>query len=215
MGDSIRLSRLEPAGTMAMNGGAGDEPAWWLNLREHPEASVDLADGQRAVKGRGATGAERSRLWDRWREIDANLDAYELPPRPVGTFAGRFPRSGFATRPSAWRGLGCDDGGVGVHRRPSRPRLPRTAPSPARSPGTPPARDTRHRSPLPSVLRRARHSEGRTLQPRERHRRRPHTTLLRNRNTAHQLEMPSRRSTARLAGRNVGSDRIVPVPTPR
>ena len=62
--------------TMAMNGWADDEPAWWLNLQAHPEASVDLADGQRTVTGRAAKGEERSRLWDRWRVIDTNLDAY-------------------------------------------------------------------------------------------------------------------------------------------
>ncbi len=62
--------------TMAMNGWVDDEPAWWLNLQAHPKASVDLADGQRTVEGRAATGDERSRLWDRWREIDGNLDAY-------------------------------------------------------------------------------------------------------------------------------------------
>ena len=38
--------------TMAMNGWADGEPAWW------PQ------------------GEERSRLWARWRELDTNLDAY-------------------------------------------------------------------------------------------------------------------------------------------
>lgn len=61
--------------TMAMNGWADGEPAWWLNLQTHPEASVDLADGRRTVMGRVAEGEERSRLWARWRELDANLDA--------------------------------------------------------------------------------------------------------------------------------------------
>ncbi len=62
--------------TMAMNGWADAEPAWWLNLQAHPEASVDLADGRHTVRGRAAQGEERSRLWNRWREIDKNLDAY-------------------------------------------------------------------------------------------------------------------------------------------
>jgi deazaflavin-dependent oxidoreductase (nitroreductase family) len=62
--------------TMAMNGWADADPAWWLNLQAHPAATVDLSDGQRAVTGRAAHDEERSRLWDRWREIDANLDAY-------------------------------------------------------------------------------------------------------------------------------------------
>ena len=62
--------------TMAMNGWADAEPAWWLNLQAHPEASVDLATGRRTVRGRTAEGEERSRLWARWRELDKNLDAY-------------------------------------------------------------------------------------------------------------------------------------------
>jgi deazaflavin-dependent oxidoreductase (nitroreductase family) len=62
--------------TMAMNGWADGEPAWWLNLQAHPEASVELVGGPRAVAGHAAQGEERSRLWARWREIDADLDAY-------------------------------------------------------------------------------------------------------------------------------------------
>lgn len=62
--------------TMAMNGWADGEPAWWLNLQAHPDARVDLADGPRRVRARAAGGDERSRLWARWREIDARLDAY-------------------------------------------------------------------------------------------------------------------------------------------
>ncbi len=61
--------------TMAMNGWADAEPAWWLNLQAHPEATVDLADGHRTVRGRVAEEEERSRLWDRWREMNNSLDA--------------------------------------------------------------------------------------------------------------------------------------------
>ena len=49
--------------TMAMNGWADGEPAWWLNLRAHPDARVDLADGSRLVRARVAEGDERPRLW--------------------------------------------------------------------------------------------------------------------------------------------------------
>jgi len=61
---------------LAMNGWADGEPGWWLNLQAHPDASVDLADGPRQVMARAAEGDERSRLWARWRELDARLDAY-------------------------------------------------------------------------------------------------------------------------------------------
>jgi F420H(2)-dependent quinone reductase len=62
--------------TMAMNGWGEGEPAWWLNLQAHPDARIDLADGSRLVRGRAATGDERARLWDRWREFNAHLDGY-------------------------------------------------------------------------------------------------------------------------------------------
>ncbi|WP_281221295.1 nitroreductase/quinone reductase family protein [Nocardia uniformis] len=62
--------------TLAMNGWADGEPAWWLNLQANPEATVDVAGVSRAVRGRAARDAERARLWDRWREIEGDLDAY-------------------------------------------------------------------------------------------------------------------------------------------
>jgi len=62
--------------TMAMNGWAEADPAWWLNLQAHPVAAVDVGGGPSPVKGRAAEGEERTRLWERWRQIDKNLDAY-------------------------------------------------------------------------------------------------------------------------------------------
>ena len=63
--------------SMAMNGWGAAEPAWWLNLQADPHAVVDLAGGtRREVVGKAAVGAERERLWQRWREIDRNLDSY-------------------------------------------------------------------------------------------------------------------------------------------
>ena len=35
--------------TMAINGWADGEPAWWLNLQAHPDTSVVLVDGSRPV----------------------------------------------------------------------------------------------------------------------------------------------------------------------
>ena len=54
--------------TLAMNGWADAEPAWWLNLQARPETTVDLSDGPRHVRARAATGAERERLWATFRE---------------------------------------------------------------------------------------------------------------------------------------------------
>ena len=63
--------------TMAMNGWADPEPAWWLNLQAHPDVTVDLPGGDsRAVHGRAADQGERPRLWARWAIYDKDLDAY-------------------------------------------------------------------------------------------------------------------------------------------
>jgi deazaflavin-dependent oxidoreductase (nitroreductase family) len=62
--------------TLAMNGWADAEPAWWLNLQAHPDATVDLVKESRLVRARAAEGDERSRLWARWRDTDRQLDAY-------------------------------------------------------------------------------------------------------------------------------------------
>ena len=62
---------------MAMNGWGAAEPAWWLNLQAHPDAIVELAGGiRREVLGRAAEGEGRERLWQRFRELDKNLDGY-------------------------------------------------------------------------------------------------------------------------------------------
>ena len=62
--------------TLAMNGWAEAEPAWWLNLQAHPDTVVELKDGSRAVHGRAAEGEERDRLWARWRELSDDYDAW-------------------------------------------------------------------------------------------------------------------------------------------
>jgi len=62
--------------TVAMNGWAAPEPAWWLNLQAHPDTTVELTDGPRAVRGRPAQAEETDRLWARWRAIDADVDGF-------------------------------------------------------------------------------------------------------------------------------------------
>jgi len=54
--------------TLAMNGWADAEPAWWLNLQATPDTTVELADGPRPVRARAATGEERARLWRAFRD---------------------------------------------------------------------------------------------------------------------------------------------------
>ena len=70
--------------TMAMNGWGAAEPAWWLNLQAHSDATAQTRDGARPVRARRAQGGERERLWSRWAQIDKNLDAYAAR-RPAET----------------------------------------------------------------------------------------------------------------------------------
>jgi deazaflavin-dependent oxidoreductase (nitroreductase family) len=62
--------------TMAMNGWADPEPAWWLNLQAHPDVTVDLPGGSRAVHARAANQDERPRLWAMQATYDKDLDAF-------------------------------------------------------------------------------------------------------------------------------------------
>jgi deazaflavin-dependent oxidoreductase (nitroreductase family) len=70
--------------TLAMNGWAAPEPAWWLNLQAHPDATVELSNGVRPVRARAAVGEERERLWAGMREHQSNLDDYAAM-RPTET----------------------------------------------------------------------------------------------------------------------------------
>ena len=67
-----------------MNGWGEAEPAWWLNLQDHPVAIAETRGGRRQVRARRALGEERERLWSRWAEIDTNLDDYAAR-RPTET----------------------------------------------------------------------------------------------------------------------------------
>jgi deazaflavin-dependent oxidoreductase (nitroreductase family) len=64
--------------TLAMNGWAPSEPAWWLNLQAEPDAVAELVGETRPVRARAAEGAERDQLWARMREVGDDIDGYAL-----------------------------------------------------------------------------------------------------------------------------------------
>jgi F420H(2)-dependent quinone reductase len=58
---------------------AGNErtPAWSHNLKDNPEAEVEVGGERRKVRARVAEGDERAELWRRSNEQYAGFDAYE------------------------------------------------------------------------------------------------------------------------------------------
>lgn len=49
--------------TVAMNGWMEGDPAWWVNLQAHPDATIELKGQTLKVRARAAAGEERERLF--------------------------------------------------------------------------------------------------------------------------------------------------------
>jgi deazaflavin-dependent oxidoreductase (nitroreductase family) len=62
---------------VASKGGHPRHPAWFHNLRAHPETTVQVGSERRAVHARVATPAERRRLWRKAVEVWAGYDGYQ------------------------------------------------------------------------------------------------------------------------------------------
>jgi F420H(2)-dependent quinone reductase len=61
---------------IASNGGNARHPAWWLNLRSHPDASIQIGRETYPVTAAEATGDERKRLWRRMADMYKGYDNY-------------------------------------------------------------------------------------------------------------------------------------------
>lgn len=48
---------------VASYGGDARHPAWFLNLRAHPDVTVTMAGGERGMRARVAFDAEKAALW--------------------------------------------------------------------------------------------------------------------------------------------------------
>jgi deazaflavin-dependent oxidoreductase (nitroreductase family) len=67
---------------VASKAGAERHPAWYHNLKAHPDVEVEV-DGERiAVNAREAAGAERDELW---RLVNDNYVGYEIYQRRAGS----------------------------------------------------------------------------------------------------------------------------------
>jgi F420H(2)-dependent quinone reductase len=68
--------------TTAANLGNARDPAWALNLRANPDATVVVGGEWRSIRARLAEGVERDRLWARWERL-------QPPAKGVAAIAGR------------------------------------------------------------------------------------------------------------------------------
>ena len=48
---------------IASDGGSPRDPDWYLNLKDHPGAEVEIGGHRQSVRAEIVTGAERDRLW--------------------------------------------------------------------------------------------------------------------------------------------------------
>jgi deazaflavin-dependent oxidoreductase (nitroreductase family) len=58
---------------VASNAGDDRDPAWWLNLKERPEAQLQVGSEHISVRARAAASDERPRLWT---ELDSAYRYY-------------------------------------------------------------------------------------------------------------------------------------------
>jgi deazaflavin-dependent oxidoreductase (nitroreductase family) len=66
---------------VASNGGADTDPAWWLNLRDRPEADVEIVGDRVSVRARRATAQETDRLWPRLVAANPDYAVYRATAR--------------------------------------------------------------------------------------------------------------------------------------
>ncbi|HVE69505.1 MAG TPA: nitroreductase family deazaflavin-dependent oxidoreductase [Solirubrobacteraceae bacterium] len=62
---------------VASKGGHPRHPAWFHNLRAHPDTTVQVGSERRAVHARVAEPDERARLWPRAGEIWGGYEGYQ------------------------------------------------------------------------------------------------------------------------------------------
>ena len=69
----------EGANWIVAGSNAGDDrhPAWWLNLKVTPEATVQIGDTVMRVRAREASEKEKNLLWPRFVDMYADYEVYQ------------------------------------------------------------------------------------------------------------------------------------------
>lgn len=69
---------------VASNAGSVVDPAWFLNLRDQPDAEVEFGGKRRPVRAREATAEEAARLWPRLVAANPDYASYRAKvSRPI------------------------------------------------------------------------------------------------------------------------------------
>jgi deazaflavin-dependent oxidoreductase (nitroreductase family) len=63
---------------VASKGGADEDPAWYLNLSEAPEVTVQVRDDRFTARARTATAEEKAELWTIMNKRWPAYDEYQL-----------------------------------------------------------------------------------------------------------------------------------------
>jgi F420H(2)-dependent quinone reductase len=62
---------------IASKGGAPTHPAWYLNLNDNPDATVEVGDREVLVRAEEADSEEKVRLWQKMVEMYPSYDNYQ------------------------------------------------------------------------------------------------------------------------------------------
>jgi deazaflavin-dependent oxidoreductase (nitroreductase family) len=62
---------------VASKGGYSRNPAWFHNLRAHPETTVRVGSQRRAVRAKIATAKQRQRLWPKAVAVYGSYASYQ------------------------------------------------------------------------------------------------------------------------------------------
>ena len=62
---------------IASKGGAPTHPAWYLNLNDNPDATVEVGDREVLVRAEEAHSEEKVRLWQKMVEMYPSYDNYQ------------------------------------------------------------------------------------------------------------------------------------------
>jgi deazaflavin-dependent oxidoreductase (nitroreductase family) len=62
---------------IASKGGTPSHPAWYLNLKANPDATVEVGNGTVRVRAEEADGEEKERLWKKMAQMYPTYDDYQ------------------------------------------------------------------------------------------------------------------------------------------